>query len=670
MAKEKILITCALPYVNNIPHLGNIIQVLSADVFARYQRHTDNEVLYVCGTDEHGTTTETIALKEGLTPQEVCNKYYKIHKEIYEWFNISFDHFGRTSTSYHHDITQDIFTRAYNNGYVIEKDLEQPYCEKCSKYLADRFVEGICPHCGSENARGDQCEDCSKVLDAKELIDPHCTICGGSTEIKTSKHLFVDLPRLSDRLEEWVVDKRNWSQNARNFTLGWIKEGLEPRCITRDLDWGVPVPLEGWGHKVFYVWFDACIGYISITAEYCALNDQDWKYWWKDQNTKLFQFMGKDNVPFHTILFPASLMAADDGYILVHQLSSTEYLNYEGGAFSKSRNRGIFGTDVVQSNIPVDVWRYYIYINRPEKSDVDFTWDDFQRRNNEELVGNLGNFIYRAQTFAKKYYGNVVPEVDDKEKDIEFYKEVSYTVSEIESNIEATKLKSGLKLVMKLAKMGNQFFQENEPWKNEDRKANTVKTALNLCASIAISMEPYMPNISEKIWDELNLDGDVHKMSLEVAKGAVFKGGESINKPKILFEKLEDKTIDDLKRRYSGKNETEEVKEESELITYDDFAKCKFKIAIVESAESVKGSKKLIKMIIDLGDEKRQLVAGLAEYYKPDDMVGKKIVVVANLQPAKLFGIESQGMLLAAEKGNDVKLLTVDGDIEPGAEVR
>ncbi|HPR41637.1 MAG TPA: methionine--tRNA ligase [Candidatus Methanofastidiosa archaeon] len=667
MAKEKILITCALPYVNNIPHLGNIIQVLSADVFARYQRHTENEVLYVCGTDEHGTTTETIAMKEGLSPQEVCDKYYKIHKEIYEWFNISFDHFGRTSTHFHHEITQDIFTKAFNNGYIIEKDLEQPYCPKCEKYLADRFVEGTCPHCGSENARGDQCEDCSKVLDAKELLDPHCAICGGNTEIRTSKHLFLDLPRLSDRLKEWAEDKMNWSQNARNFTLGWISEGLEQRCITRDLEWGVKVPLEGWDHKVFYVWFDACIGYISITAEYSTINGTKWEYWWKDPKTKLFQFMGKDNVPFHTIMFPATLMAADDGYILVHQLSSTEYLNYEGGAFSKSRNRGIFGTDVLDSGIPVDVWRYYIYINRPEKSDVDFTWDDFQRRNNDELVGNLGNFIYRAQTFAKKYYDLKVPDIEDQEVDDRFYEEVAEVVSEIGADIANTKLKSGLKNVMKLSKMGNQFFQENEPWKNEDRRANTVKTALNLCASIAIVLEPYMPTISEEIWKGLDQKGDVHSTDWEQAKERVFNGGESIQKPNILFKKLEDEFVKDLKTRYSGKAKKQE---EVEMIEYEDFSKCKFKVAEILTAEKVEKSDKLLKLSIDLGDEKRQLVAGLAQYYSPEEMVGKKIIVVANLKPAKLFGIESQGMLLAAEKGDDVKLLTVDGDIEAGAEIR
>jgi methionyl-tRNA synthetase len=669
MPEEKILITCALPYVNNIPHLGNIIQVLSADVFARYQRHTDREVLYVCGTDEHGTTTETIALKEGLSPQEVCDKYHKIHKEIYEWFNISFDHFGRTSTQFQHNITQDIFLKAYNNGYVFEKDLEQTYCPKCNKFLADRFVEGTCPHCGSPNARGDQCEDCSKVLDAKELIDPVCTTCGGKAEIRNSRHLFLDLPRLSDRLEEWITTKDNWSANAKNFSLGWIHEGLEPRCITRDLEWGVKVPLEGWEHKVFYVWFDACIGYISITMEHCHNAGIDWTYWWKDPATKLYQFMGKDNVPFHTIMFPATLMGANDDYILVHQLSSTEYLNYEGGAFSKSRNRGIFGTDVIDTGVPVDVWRYYIYMNRPEKSDVDFTWEDFQKRTNDELVGNFGNFIYRAQTFAKKYYGSAVPDAQDGPEDEALYAEVQQIIEEMASELEAAHLKSGLKLAMRIARLGNQFFQENEPWKNEARRAQTVKTALNLCATLAIAVDPFMPMVSETIWSALNLEGSVHKMPWQRAKDRAFSGGETIQKPTLLFGKLEDDAIEKLKKKYSGKSKAQ-PKEEDTMIEYEDFAKCKFKVALVLAAERVDKSKKLLKLQIDLGDEKRQLVAGLAEYYEPEQMVGKKIIIVANLKPAKLMGVESQGMLLAAEKGDAVTLLTVDGDIEQGAIIR
>ena len=670
MPAKKILITCALPYVNNIPHLGNIIQVLSADVFARYQRHTDREVLYVCGTDEHGTTTETIALKEGLTPQEVCDKYYAIHRDIYAWFNVSFDHFGRTSTHFQHEITQDIFLKAHHNGYVFERDLEQTYCPACNKFLADRFVEGTCPHCGSPNARGDQCEDCSKVLDARELVDPRCTTCGGAAEIRNSRHLFLDLPRLSDRLEAWISSKDNWSPNAKNFSLGWIHEGLEPRCITRDLEWGVKVPIKGWEHKVFYVWFDACIGYISITMEHCHNTGTDWTYWWKDPSTELYQFMGKDNVPFHTIMFPATLMAANDGYILVHQLSSTEYLNYEGGAFSKSRNRGIFGTDVIETGIPVDVWRYYIYSNRPEKSDVDFTWEDFQKRTNDELVGNLGNFIYRAQSFAKRYYDSCVPVAQEGPEDEALYRDVAAIVDEMADELHAAHIRSGLKLAMRIARLGNQFFQENEPWKNEARRAQTVRTSLNLCASLAIVLEPYLPGTAERIWDALSLQGSVRDASWDMAKERMFSGGETIRTPSILFDKLEDASIAAFRKKYSGRDRQQPKKEEPPMIEYEDFAKCQFKVARVVTAERVEKSKKLLKLQIDLGDETRQLVAGLAEYYAPEDMVGKKIIIVANLKPAKLMGLESQGMLLAAEKGDTVKLLTIDGDIEQGAVIR
>ncbi|MHC1605576.1 MAG: methionine--tRNA ligase [Candidatus Methanofastidiosia archaeon] len=670
MPQKKILITCALPYVNNIPHLGNLIQVLSADVFARYHKHTENEVLYICGTDEHGTTTETIAIKEGLTPKKVCDKYYRIHKEIYEWFMISFDYFGRTSTSYQHEITQDIFLKAYNNGFIFEKDLEQPYCPRCKRFLADRFVEGTCPYCESPNARGDQCDDCSKVLDAKELINPRCTMCGEKAEIKVSRHLFLDLPKLSDRLKKWIETKNSWSQNAKNFSLGWIKEGLEPRCITRDLEWGVKVPLKGWEHKVFYVWFDAPIGYMSITADHCAKTGKNWHYWWKDPNVMLYQFMGKDNIPFHTIFFPGTLMATDDGYILVHQLSSTEYLNYEGGQFSKSRNRGIFGTDAVESQISVDVWRYYIYINRPEKSDVDFTWDDFEKKNNDELVGNLGNFIYRTQTFANKYFNGIVPDVELDSGDRKFYEKIGSLIDDMQHDLETVNLKSGLKTAMKISRMGNQFFQENEPWKNENRRAQTVKVSLNLCATLAIILEPYLPAASEKIWKSLNLKGDIHHIPWKKAKEVLLPGGKEIQKPEILFKKLEKETIKSLKTEYDGQKKEKKSEEVNKMIMYDDFSKCDFRVGIVESAEKVEGSKKLLKLRVNVGEEKRQLVAGLAEYYTPEKITGKKIIVLVNLQSTKIFGIESQGMLLAAEKGENVKLLTVDEDIETGAKVR
>ena len=401
---NKVLITSALPYVNNVPHLGNIIGcVLSADVFARYCRLKGLDTLYVCGTDEHGTATETKALEEGLSPKEICDKYYAIHKDIYEWFGCSFDVFGRTSTTVHRDVTQSIFKRVYDNGFITKKEVEQLFCEKCDKFLSDRFVEGECPHCNYSDARGDQCDGCGKLLNGVELIKPACKVCKGIPVVKTSDHLFLDLPKLSVELDEWFDAQSeigDWPLNARRITKSWIKEGLKERCISRDLKWGVHIPLEGYEDKVFYVWFDAPIGYISITKS----AREDWSEWWHDSNIPLYQFMAKDNVPFHSIIFPATLKSTRDPWNTLHHLASTEYLNYENGKFSKSRNQGVFGTDAKESGIPADVWRYYLLINRPENADTQFTWKDFQEKNNNELLANLGNFVNRALTFANNNF--------------------------------------------------------------------------------------------------------------------------------------------------------------------------------------------------------------------------------------------------------------------------
>ncbi|MFQ5892549.1 MAG: methionine--tRNA ligase, partial [Candidatus Methanofastidiosia archaeon] len=392
---------------------------------------------YVCGTDEHGTTTETIAIKEGLTPKEVCDKYYKIHKKVYDWLNISFDYFGRTSSKFHHQITQDIFLKLNENGYILEREIEQTFCPKCQKFLADRFVEGECPHCGGENARGDQCESCGKVLDPKDLINPNCALCGSKPEIRKSKHLFLDLPQFSKKLFSWIKSQKSWSQNAKTFSLSWLKEGLEPRCITRDLEWGVRVPLKGWEHKVFYVWFDAPIGYISITMDHCSKKGCDWEKWWKNPpEIKLVQFMGKDNIPFHTIIFPATLMGTGDGYTLLNQISVNEYINYEGGKFSKSRGVGLFCDDMIELGIPPDVWRYYLFASRPEKQDTDFTWNDFQKKVNAELVGNLGNFVNRTLSFAERYLNGKVKEQELGERERELLKKVDDLISKIRNDLE------------------------------------------------------------------------------------------------------------------------------------------------------------------------------------------------------------------------------------------
>ena len=410
---KRRLITSALPYVNNVPHLGNLIQVLSADVFARFCRLRGYDTLYVCGTDEYGTATETKALEEGVTPQELCDRFHAIHRDIYSWFGISFDKFGRTSTRRQTEITQSIFLDLDAAGFIKQQTIEQLYCENDKRFLADRYVRGTCPFCGYDGARGDQCENCGKLLEPTDLKDPKCSTCGATPRPRSTTHLYIDLPAIRPKLEEWMKEasaRGFWANNAIQMTQAWIRDGLKERAITRDLKWGIPVPKKGFEDKVFYVWFDAPIGYISITA--CAGDERgfDWKTWWQSpKDVELFQFIGKDNIPFHTVIFPSSLLGSGRTWTMLHHMSSTEYLNYEAGKFSKSKGVGVFGTDAVESGIPADVWRFYIFYNRPEKSDTTFTWADFQEKVNGELIGNLGNLANRTLTFVARYYDGAIP---------------------------------------------------------------------------------------------------------------------------------------------------------------------------------------------------------------------------------------------------------------------
>jgi len=477
----RILITTALPYVNNVPHLGNLVQTISGDVYARFLRLIGKEILFIGGTDEHGTTTETTAIKEGLTPREVCDKYFKIHSDVYTWFNISFDCLGRTSSPENKMIVLEIFHKLYENGFITADILEQTFCRQCDRFLADRFVEGTCPHCDYEHARGDQCERCGKILDAVELVDPTCKVCGNTPEVRKSKHLFIDLPSISPMLKKWIASvKDNWSVNAVTMTQAWLKEGLQKRCITRDLKWGISVPKEGYEHKVFYVWFDAPIGYIGITAE-CR---KDWRNWWTSEDVKLVQFMGKDNIPFHTIMFPSSLLGTKDPWIKVSELSVNEYLNYQGGQFSKSRHIGVFGNDAEETGIPSDVWRYYLMMNRPETGDTEFTWEDFQVKINNELVATFGNLVYRTMSFINRYYDSTLSELHLTDADEEFSKKVEEIEEKVKVYLDEIRLKDALKEIMHICRLGNQYFQQTEPWKAVKLDPERAKSALTLLVNV------------------------------------------------------------------------------------------------------------------------------------------------------------------------------------------
>ncbi|XP_067003701.2 methionine--tRNA ligase, cytoplasmic [Anabrus simplex] len=560
--ERNIFVTSALPYVNNVPHLGNIIGcVLSADVFARYCRLCNLNTLYICGTDEYGTATETKALEEGLTPQQICDKYFKIHDATYKWFNIGFDHFGRTTTPQQTEICQEIFLQLYENGFTTTQSMEQLLCQKCNRYLADRFVEGICPRCGYEDARGDQCDGCGHLINSVELISPRCKVCQQTPVKRNSEQFFLDLPKIEPLIRHWI-DKvwGGWSNNARVIARTWLKDGLKPRCITRDLKWGIPVPLKGYSDKVFYVWFDAPIGYLSISMNYTS----EWKQWWqppKETTVTLYQFMAKDNVPFHSIMFPASLLGANKGYTVVSYIMATEYLNYEDGKFSKSRGVGVFGTDAQGTGIPADVWRFYLLYVRPESQDSSFSWVDLATKNNSELLNNLGNFINRALVFAEKFFGRQVPPMSPNTTDLTFLALVTRELKAYCAALERARLRDGIRHILSISRHGNQYMQSQQPWvlvKGSDYERSQAGTVVGLCCNIAcllaILLQPYMPSTSSIIFEQLQAPAEVKVITGEVTQ--LLTAGHKIGKPSPLFEKIDNARVEELKQQFSGRQKS------------------------------------------------------------------------------------------------------------------
>jgi methionyl-tRNA synthetase len=554
----KRLITSALPYVNNVPHLGNIIGcVLSADVFARYCRSRGYETLYICGTDEYGTATENKAREEGLTPGEICDKYHAIHSEIYKEFNISFDAFGRTSTEEQTRIAQSIFKDLDKNGYISEHTSERTFCNHDGMFLADRYVEGICPRCGFENAGGDQCDQCGALLEPENLVNPKCKICGHIPVLKSTTHLHLDMDKLQEKVETWFKKqsiKGSWTHNALTTTKSWLEKGLSSRPITRDLKWGIPVPKPGFEGKVFYVWFDAPIGYISITAKAIP----GWEKWWLNPGeVQLYQFMAKDNIPFHTVLFPASLIGTGHQWTLLHHINSTEYLNYEDSKFSKSRGIGVFGTDVKKTGIPIDLWRFYLLAIRPEKNDTFFSWSDFFGKVNFELIDNIGNLINRVLVYIKKNFNGEIRDHSLSATQKEFISNCRKQVEKITRAMEESKLREALRLILLLSKSGNKFFQDSEPWakikKDREEVHATTSILIYLIRNIAILVEPFMPDTAKRIFKMLNLIIDPEKDSLWKS-ASVFKGLNEhfIGTPEILYKKLDPKDAEKWRKRFSG----------------------------------------------------------------------------------------------------------------------
>lgn len=694
---KRRLVTSALPYVNNVPHLGNLIQVLSADVFARFCRMRGYETLYICGTDEYGTATETRALEEGISPRELCDRFHAVHRDIYSWFEIEFDKFGRTSTPQHTEITQSIFLDLDRNGYITSQTIEQLYCDSCRRFLADRYVRGVCPHCGYDGARGDQCENCGKLLDPMELKEPKCSTCGATPKPRSTTHLYIDLPAILPRLEQWIKEasvRGFWANNAIQMTQAWIRDGLHPRAITRDLKWGIPVPKPGYEDKVFYVWFDAPIGYISMTACLAEEKNFDWKTWWQNpEEVELFQFIGKDNIPFHTVIFPSSLLGTGKKWTMLHHMSSTEYLNYEAGKFSKSKGVGVFGNDAVASGIPADVWRFYIFWNRPETSDYTFTWTDFQEKVNGELIGNLGNLVNRTLTFVSRYFDGVIPH---GEPNASFWQKVLELEHAVADHLEKADLRDGLRTIFALADLANKRFQDEEPWKTRTTDPAKAASLLHdLCLvlkDLAIMLYPYLPATSRRIAAFLSLK--VGPGSLDWSMLGPDFQLSTVRKPEVLFSRLEDDFIAELRERYSGSQKEREeraaMQEEirnagqvpaseiaqaaepvkQELSPAEKFASLvDLKVArIIRIERHPKADKLYIETLDDGSGRERVIVSGLVPYYTEEELLGKHIVLVNNLKPAKLRGVESAGMLLAASRKNADGTETVEVLTAPWAE--
>jgi len=709
---KRRLITSALPYVNNVPHLGNLIQVLSADVFARFCRSRGYDTLYICGTDEYGTATETKAQEEGISPRELCDRFHVLHRDIYSWFGIAFDKFGRTSTPEHTAITQSIFLDLEKNGYITNQTIEQLYCDSCGRFLADRYVRGTCPSCGYEGARGDQCENCGKLLEPTELVKPQCSTCGATPHPRATTHLYIDLPAVKEKLEPWIGKasaKGFWANNAIQMTQAWLRDGLKPRAITRDLKWGIPVPMKGFEDKVFYVWFDAPIGYISMTASLGAEKGFDWKSWWQNpENVELFQFIGKDNIPFHTVIFPSSLLGSGRDWTMLHHMSSSEYLNYESGKFSKSKGVGVFGTDVMETGIPADVWRFYIFWNRPETSDYIFTWADFLEKVNGELIGNLGNLANRTLTFVSRYYEGTIPA---GRPDAGFWEKAREIEGRITAHLERADLRDAFRAVFELSDLANKRFQDGEPWKKRisdpEVAASLVSDLCYILRDIAVLIQPYMPHAADKLAAQLGKTLD--KGGLDWSVLGTTEGLSAVKAPEVLFAKLDDAYISELRERYSG---SQKDRAERELTASAAAAKAPAKEAaadkiaaapaepapvkappyadlpveqrflrlvalkvarIVRIERHPKADKLYIETLDDGSGLERVIVSGLVPFYKEEELLGRNIILVDNLKPAKLRGVESRGMLLAASlagpEGREAVEVLQAPWAEPGATV-
>ncbi len=673
---SRTLVTAALPYANGGVHIGHLAGVyVPADIYVRYLRLKKREVLFICGSDEHGVPVTIRARKEGCTPQEVVDRYNKVIKESFEGFGISFDFFGRTTSEVHRQTASDFFRTLYDKGEFVEKESEQYYDEEAHTFLADRYITGECPHCHAEGAYGDQCEKCGTALSPTELINPKSTVSGSQPVLRKTKHWYLPLDKHQQWLEPWITEQhKEWRTNVMGQCKSWFDMGLQPRAVSRDLDWGIPVPVEGADGKVLYVWFDAPIGYISNTKE---LLPNDWEKWWKSDDTRLIHFIGKDNIVFHCIVFP-SMLKAEGSYILPDNVPSNEFLNLEDDKISTSRNWAVW-LDEYLVDFPgkQDVLRYVLTANAPETKDNNFTWKDFQARNNNELVAVYGNFVNRALQLTQKYYEGVVPAAGElTDYDRETIAEFQGVKAEVERLLETFRFRDAQKEAMNLARIGNKYLADSEPWKVIKTDPERVKTVLNLSlqlvANLAIAFEPFLPFSSEKLRDMLHIEEAEWD---RLGSTELLPAGHVLGKPELLFEKIEDAVVEaQVQKLLDTKKANEEANYKAEPIRenipFEDFEKLDLRVGTVLSCEKVKKSKKLLKFEIADGLENRTIVSGIAQHYAPEDLVGKQVCFVSNLAPRTINGIESQGMILSAVNFDDsLSVITVDRKVAPGSQI-